>query len=145
VTALVASFFADDIAVEVERSQYPGERSARRCRCGARSPRRQDRAARRPGLPHGAAIPAVRRLRCGVLLSGDGVPAGREYFELAAMRFHPPAEAKRLRKLHHGTVFLAAWSSRLRVDPVVNLATHCSAWRSWCICTTAGAAAADRR
>ena len=49
---------------------------------------------------------------------------GREYFELAAMRHHPPAEAKRLRKMHHGTVVLAGVFIAAFVSiPIVNLAT----------------------
>jgi CysZ protein len=49
---------------------------------------------------------------------------GREYFELAAMRHVSVAQAKELRKAHHGTVlvggiFIAAFVS----IPVVNLAT----------------------
>src|SRR5262249_13368764 len=48
----------------------------------------------------------------------------REYFELAAMRYRPAAEAKRLRKVHQGAgftagVFIAAFVS----IPIVNLAT----------------------
>jgi uncharacterized protein involved in cysteine biosynthesis len=66
---------------------------------------------------------------------GDGVGAlifffaaayllGREYFELAAMRFHPPAEAKRLRRLHRSTVFVSGMFIAAFVSiPVVNLAT----------------------
>ena len=43
---------------------------------------------------------------------------GREYFLLAAMRFHSVEEAKRLRKQHHGTVVLAGRLHRgVRVDP----------------------------
>ena len=49
---------------------------------------------------------------------------GREYFELAAMRYRPPAEAKRLRKTHHRTVFLAGMLIAAFVSiPIVNLAT----------------------
>ena len=49
---------------------------------------------------------------------------GREYFELAAMRFRPPADAKALRKRNAGTVYgggllIAAFVS----IPIVNLAT----------------------
>ena len=49
---------------------------------------------------------------------------GREYFELAAMRFRPPAEAKALRKrnaamVYVGGLFIAAFVS----IPIVNLAT----------------------
>ena len=49
---------------------------------------------------------------------------GRQYFELAAMRFHPPAEAKALRKMHQGTVFVAGLMIAALVSiPIVNLAT----------------------
>ena len=49
---------------------------------------------------------------------------GREYFELAAMRYRPVAEAKRLRKMHHGTVFVAGMFIAAFVSiPIVNLAT----------------------
>src|SRR5262249_60981039 len=49
---------------------------------------------------------------------------GREYFELAAMRHQPIAEAKRLRQTHHSTVFLAGTLIAAFVSiPIVNLAT----------------------
>jgi uncharacterized protein involved in cysteine biosynthesis len=49
---------------------------------------------------------------------------GREYFELAAMRRHSIAEAKRLRKIHQGTVFVAGLLIAVFVSiPIVNLAT----------------------
>src|SRR5260370_4804536 len=49
---------------------------------------------------------------------------GREYFELAAMRHQPMAEAKRLRKTHQSTVFLAGMFIAAFVSiPIVNLAT----------------------
>ena len=49
---------------------------------------------------------------------------GREYFELVAMRHHSVAEAKRLRKEHHGTVFIAGLFVAAFVSiPIVNLAT----------------------
>ena len=125
VTALVAGLFADEIAAEVERSHYPNE-------------------------PPGMAVPPARALIEGVktallavavylvavpflLFAGFGVVIfffatafllGREYFELAAMRFHPPADAKRLRKMHRGTVFLAGLFIAAFVSiPIVNLAT----------------------
>lgn len=125
VTALVASFFVDDIAAEVERSHYPGD-------------------------PPGSELPLWRALIEGVktallavvvylvalpflLLAGFGAVIfflatafllGREYFVLAAMRFHPPAEAKRLRKMHQGTVFIAGLFIAAFVSiPILNLAT----------------------
>jgi CysZ protein len=125
VTAFVASFFADQIADVVEREHYPAD-------------------------PPGRALPLWRAIIEGVktallavviylcaapllLLLGFGAVVfflatayilGREYFELAAMRFHPPDEAKALRKRHAarvyvGGLFIAAFVS----IPVVNLAT----------------------
>jgi CysZ protein len=125
VTALVASFFADDIAAEVERTYYPDE-------------------------PLGVALPLPRALLEGVktaLLAGAiylvSVPfllfagfgavifffataylLGREYFLLAAMRFQPAAQAKRLRKLHGSTIFFAGMLIAAFVSiPILNLAT----------------------
>ena len=49
---------------------------------------------------------------------------GRAYFELAAMRFRPPAEAKAMRRHHAGTVFTAGLFIAGFVSiPIVNLAT----------------------
>ena len=125
VTAVVASFFADQIAEEVERVHYPND-------------------------PPGVALPlwlavleggktallAVAIYICAtpfLLFAGFGAILfflatawllGREYFELAAMRFRPPIEAKALRKRHAATVYgggllIAAFVS----IPIVNLAT----------------------
>lgn len=125
VTALVASFFVDEIAAEVERSHYPDE-------------------------PAGHELPLWRALIEGsktallavavylvalpfMLLAGFGAVIfflatafllGREYFILAAMRFRTPAEARRLRKMHQGTVFIAGLFIAAFVSiPIVNLAT----------------------
>ena len=49
---------------------------------------------------------------------------GREYFELAAMRFRPAEEAKALRKRNAATVFIAGLFIAAFVSiPMVNLAT----------------------
>jgi CysZ protein len=125
VTALVGSFFVDDIALEVERTNYPGE-------------------------PVGTALPLLRAIIEGVkiallavlvyliavpflLFAGAGAVIffvatayllGRQYFELAAMRYHPVAEAKALRKAHQSTVFVAGLFIAAFVSiPIVNLAT----------------------
>ena len=48
----------------------------------------------------------------------------REYFELAAMRFRSPAEARQLRKANQSTVFLAGLFIAAFVSiPILNLAT----------------------
>lgn len=125
VTSLVASLFVDDIAEQVERAYYPED-------------------------PPGVALPLLRALTEGVktallavlvylcalpflLLAGIGAVLfffatayllSREYFELAAMRFRPPAEAKALRRRHAAAVFAAGLPIALFVSiPIVNLAT----------------------
>jgi len=48
----------------------------------------------------------------------------REYFELAAMRFRSPGEARALRKANQSTVFLAGLFIAAFVSiPILNLAT----------------------
>jgi uncharacterized protein involved in cysteine biosynthesis len=125
VSALVASFFADDIAALVERRHYPAD-------------------------PPGTPLPAGRALTEGVktallslvvylfalpmlLLGGLGALAfffatafllSREYFLLAAMRFRPREEARMLRRRHAGAILLAGLLIAAFVSiPIVNLAT----------------------
>jgi len=125
VTAFVASFFADQIADAVEREHYPAD-------------------------PPGAALPLWRAMAEGgktallavavylcaaplLLFAGFGAVIfflatawilGREYFELAAMRFLPPAEAKVLRKRNAATVYIGGLFIAAFVSiPLVNLAT----------------------
>ena len=125
VTAMVGSFFADQIADEVEREHYPAD-------------------------PPGKAVPLWLALWEGVktallalvvylfaapllLFAGFGAVVfflatayvlGHEYFELAAMRLRPRAEAKALRRrnaamVYVGGLFIAAFVS----IPIINLAT----------------------
>jgi CysZ protein len=125
VTAFVASFFADEIAEQVEREYYHSD-------------------------PPGAALPLWTGIIEGVktallalvvylfatvllLFAGLGVVIfflatawllGREYFELAAMRFHSPEEARTLRKRHATSVYVAGLFIAAFVSiPIVNLAT----------------------
>jgi uncharacterized protein involved in cysteine biosynthesis len=125
VTSFVASFFADQIAEVVEREHYPAD-------------------------PPGKALPlwlavvegsrtallAVVVYVCAAVLllfAGLGIVVyflatawllGRIYFELAAMRFHTPLEAKALRKRNATTVYIGGLLIAVFVSiPVVNLAT----------------------
>jgi uncharacterized protein involved in cysteine biosynthesis len=125
VTSLTASFFVDDVALAVEHEHYPLD-------------------------PPGRAVPLPLALWEGIqtalvavvvylvalpflLFAGFGVLIfffatayilGRQYFDLAAMRFRPPAEAKAMRKRHAGTVFTAGLLIAAFVSiPIVNLAT----------------------
>ncbi|TIV27088.1 MAG: cysteine biosynthesis protein CysZ, partial [Mesorhizobium sp.] len=54
----------------------------------------------------------------------NGYLLGREFFEFAAMRFRPEAEAKALRRKYAGTVFLAGLVIALFLAvPLLNLLT----------------------
>ena len=125
ITSLVASVFVDEVADHVEREYYPAER---------------------PGvaLPLGLAITeGVKTALLTILVylialpfvfvAGAGFLAffiatawllGREYFELAAMRFRTPSEAKAMRRQNAATIFTAGLVIAAFVSiPVVNLAT----------------------
>ena len=125
VTALVGSFFADQIADEVERENYPAD-------------------------PPGKALPlwlamwegcktallAVVIYLCAaplIIFAGFGAVIfflatayilGREYFEFAAMRFLPPPDAKALRRRNATTVYVGGLMIAAVVSiPIVNLVT----------------------
>lgn len=125
VTAVVAGLFLDDIAETVERTDYPLD-------------------------PPGRAVPALRSIVLAlkffvVVIAGNllalllllvpgvniaafflvnGYLLGREFFEFAAMRFRPEAEAKALRARHAGTVFLAGLViAGFLAIPLLNLLT----------------------
>jgi uncharacterized protein involved in cysteine biosynthesis len=125
VTAFVASFFADEIADHVEREHYPTEQS------GVPLP-----LSLAIGEGVKTALLAVVVYICALpflLFAGFGAVLfflatawllGREYFELAAMRFRPPSDAKAMRKRNAATVYVAGLLIALFVSiPVVNLAT----------------------
>ena len=125
VTALVASFFVDDIALEVERSCYPAEP------VGSPLPllRALIEGARTAGLAilvYLVALPFLLFAGFGALIFFfcTAYILGREYFELAAMRYHSVTEAKALRRVNHGTVFVGGMFIAAFVSiPLLNLAT----------------------
>jgi CysZ protein len=124
-TAVVAGLFADEIAGRVESSHYPADPP------GVAAPLWQ------------MAIEGVRTALLAIavylctlpffLFAGIGALMffiatawllGREYFNLAAMRFHPAAEARALRRGHQAEVFTAGLLIAGFVSiPVLNLAT----------------------
>ena len=126
VTALVASFFADEIAELVERTHYPADPPGVALPLVARRGRgRQDRAAGDRGLSLRHAVPAVRGRRRGAVLPRHRVAAGAANISSSPpCASIPSAEAKALRRIHRGTVFIAGLFIAAFVSiPILNLAT----------------------
>ncbi len=125
IAAFIGSFFVDETAEAVEREYYPAE-------------------------PFGRALPFFRAIAEGIniavlslvvyfcalpfiFFAGLGVIIlflansyllGREYFELAAMRFRPAHEARAMRRTNAAYIFLCGMVIAVFVSiPVVNLAT----------------------
>src|SRR5262245_29292519 len=125
VTALVAGLFGDDIAEQVERAYYPDDPAGRAIPIG-RAMIEAVKIALLSVLVYLCAVPFlfVAGLGAVVFFVATAYLQGRQYFELAAMRFHPAAEAKALRKRHQSTVFTAGLLIAAFVSiPIVNLAT----------------------
>lgn len=125
VTSLVAGLFLDDVAAQVEGNDFPNE-------------------------PKGEALPVGRSLVLtfkffGVMLAvnlvalllllvpgvnlvvfyvANGYLLGREYFQLAAMRYRSEDQVALLRRHHAGAVFLAGLIIAAVVSvPILNLVT----------------------
>ncbi|KRQ07260.1 sulfate transporter family protein [Bradyrhizobium manausense] len=125
ITSLVASFFVDDVADIVEREYYPAERP------GEALPFNQAilegiKTALLTIVVYLAALPLVFLAGAGFLIFFLAAAwlLGREYFELAAMRFRSPEDAKAMRRDNAATIFTAGLFIAAFVSiPVVNLAT----------------------
>ena len=125
VTALVAGLFGDDIAEQVVRTYYPAEPPGRAVAIG-RAILEAVKIALLSVLVYVCAVPFLLFAGLGAVLFffATAYLQGRQYFELAAMRFHPPLQAKALRRAHQGSVFLAGMLIAGFVSiPIVNLAT----------------------
>ena len=125
ITSLVASLFVDDVADHVEREHYPAERP------GVALPlpvaiTEGVKTASLTILVYLVALPFVLFAGAGFIIFFIATAwlLGREYFELAAMRFRSPQEAKAMRKENAATVFTAGLFIAAFVSiPIVNLAT----------------------
>jgi len=125
VTALVAGFFLDDVAEVVERTHYPADPPGRALPL-ARSVMTSVQFLLVVLLVNAAALPLVFLLGSGflVFLAANAYLLGREYFSLAALRFHPAATVDLLRRRHSATIFLAGlFIAGFVVIPFVNLLT----------------------
>jgi CysZ protein len=125
ITSLVAGVFVDDVADHVERAHYPAERPGAALPVGL---------AMAEGVKTAALTILVYLIALPfVFVAGAGLVAffiatawllGREYFELAAMRFRSPTEAKAMRRQNAAAVFTAGLVIAAFVSiPIVNLAT----------------------
>jgi uncharacterized protein involved in cysteine biosynthesis len=125
VTAFVGSFFADEIAEEVERAHYPCDPPGKALTLG--------QAILEGGKTGLLALAVYVCALPFLLIAGLGAVLfflatawllGKAYFELAAMRFRPAVEAKALRRHHAGSIFIGGMLIALFVSiPLVNLAT----------------------
>jgi uncharacterized protein involved in cysteine biosynthesis len=125
VTSLVAGFFSDEIAEQVERAHYPADPPGIAVPI-ARALVEGVKAAALAILVYLVALPFlfVAGLGAVIFFLANAFLLGRVYFELAAMRFHSVKDAKRLRKARRGTVFTGGLLIAAFVSiPIVNLAT----------------------
>lgn len=125
ITSLVASFFVDEVADHVERGYYPAERPGTALPLDVAVPE-GIKTALLTILVYLIALPFLLFAGAGFIIFFIATAwlLGREYFELAAMRFRPPHEAKAMRKDNATTVFTAGLFIAAFVSiPVVNLAT----------------------
>ncbi len=108
ITSLVASLFVDEVADHVEREHYPDERPGTALPLGIAIPE-GIKTALLTILVYLVALPFVLFAGVGFIIFFIATAwlLGREYFELAAMRFRSPQEAKAMRKDNAAAIFTA--------------------------------------
>jgi CysZ protein len=125
VAAFVGSFFVDEIADAVEREHYPAGPPGRALPF-FRALIEGLKFAALALLVYFCALPFVLFAGLGVIILflANAYLLSREYFELAAMRFRSPGEAKAMRKANAIYVFLAGMIVAVFVSiPILNFAT----------------------
>jgi CysZ protein len=125
VTAFVGSFFVDEVADAIERRDYPRDPPGKALPLPV-ALGEGVKFALLTIVVYLCALPFVLFAGAGliIMLVANAYLLGREYFELAAMRFHTPHEAKRIRKRNAVAVFVAGLAIAVFVSvPVLNLAT----------------------
>jgi uncharacterized protein involved in cysteine biosynthesis len=125
ISSLVAGVFVDDVGEIVEREHYPADHPGAALPFGL-AMTEGIKTALLTLLVYLVALPFVFVAGAGVIafFIATAWLLGREYFELAAMRFRSPAEAKAMRRDNATTVFLAGFVIAAFVAiPIVNLAT----------------------
>jgi CysZ protein len=125
VTSLMAGLYLDDIAAQVERTNYPADPPGREMPVGQ---------AIASGLKFFVVVLAVNLIALFLLLVpgvnliafyvGNGYLLGREYFEMVATRHLSPEAARALRKANAGFVTVSGLViAALASVPILNLLT----------------------
>ena len=125
VTAITAGLFVDDIAGEVERVYYPADAPGQQLPIAIAVVESLNAALLSLAI-YLCAVPLLIVVGFGfvIFFLATAYVQGRVYFEFAAMRFHPVAEARRLRRCHRGTVFVGGlFIAAFLSIPVLSLAT----------------------
>ncbi|HRF09072.1 MAG TPA: sulfate transporter family protein [Xanthobacteraceae bacterium] len=126
VTSLMAAIFLDDVAEEVERTKFPADAPG----TPLSVPRSMALSVKFFGvvlLVNLAAILlwfVIPVFNVAVFFIANAYLLSREFFELAAMRFRTPEEARLLRRQHAAPVFVSGLIiAAIVIVPVLNLIT----------------------
>ncbi|MBY0532453.1 MAG: sulfate transporter family protein [Xanthobacteraceae bacterium] len=126
VTSLMAAIFLDDVAEEVERTKFPAHPPGKPLSI----PRAALLSAKFFGVVLAVNLAAILLwfvipvLNVGVFFVANAYLLSREFFEMAAMRFRTPEEARALRRQHAVSVFVSGLViAAVVVVPVLNLIT----------------------
>jgi len=126
VTSLMAAIFLDDVADEVERTKFPAHASGKPLSI----PRAAILSAKFFGVVLIVNLVAILLwfvipvVNIGVFFVANAYLLSREFFEMAAMRFRSPEEARRLRQQNAASVFFSGLVIAAVVSvPVLNLIT----------------------
>lgn len=126
VTSLMAAIFLDDVADEVERTKFPADAPGKPLSI----PRAVALSAKFFGVVLLVNLGAVLLwfvipfLNVAVFFVANAYLLSREFFEMAAMRFRSPEEARRLRQQNAVPVFISGLVIAAVVSvPVLNLIT----------------------
>jgi CysZ protein len=126
VTSLMAAIFLDDVAEEVERTKFPAHAPGKPISI----PRAALLSAKFFGVVLFVNLVAILLwfvipvLNVGVFFVANAYLLSREFFEMAAMRFRSPEEARRLRQQNAVSVFVSGLVIAAVVTvPILNLIT----------------------
>jgi CysZ protein len=126
VTSLMAAIFLDDVAEEVERTKFPADAPGK----ALSIPRAMLLSAKFFGVVLLVNLGAILLwfvipvFNVAVFFFANAYLLSREFFEMAAMRFRSPEEARRLRQQNAVSIFVSGMViAAILIVPVLNLIT----------------------